>query len=70
MGKEPVPDVPAMTRFFREVIGCNCPDEVLRHIEVQRGSSAVKACSAIVNCASIRKTTDHEGRIDSWVAFC
>ena len=46
MGKEPVPDVPAVTRFVREVIGCNCPDEVFRHVEVQRGSSAVKACSA------------------------
>ena len=46
MGKEPIPDVPAVTRFVREVIGCNCPDEVFRHIEVQRGSSAVKACSA------------------------
>jgi hypothetical protein len=46
MGKEPVPNVPAVTRFVREVIGCNCPDDVFRHIEVQRGSSAVKACSA------------------------
>jgi hypothetical protein len=46
MGKEPVPDVPAVTRFVREVIGCNCPDEVFQHIEGQRGSSAVKACSA------------------------
>ena len=46
MGNEPVPDVPAVTRFVREVIGCNCPDEVFRHIEVQRGSSAVKACSS------------------------
>ncbi len=31
---------------MREVIGCKCPDEVFRHIEVQRGSSAVKSCSA------------------------
>ena len=46
MGNEPVPDVPAVTRFVREVIGCNCPDEVFRHIEIQRGSSAVKACTA------------------------
>ena len=45
MGKEPVPNVPAVTRFVREVIGCNCPDEVFRHVEIQRGSSAVKACS-------------------------
>ena len=48
MGKEPVPNVPVVTRFVREVIGCNCPDEVFRHIAIQRGSSAVKACS--VDC--------------------
>jgi hypothetical protein len=48
MGKELIPDVAAVTRFVREVIGCNCPDEVFRHIEIQRGSSAVKACS--VDC--------------------
>lgn len=46
MGKESVPNAQAVTRFVREVIGCNCPDEVFRHIEVQRGSSGVKACSA------------------------
>jgi hypothetical protein len=46
MGKEPSPNVPAVTRFVREVIGCDCPDSVFRHIELQRGSSAVKACSA------------------------
>ena len=46
MGKEQVPDAPAVTRFVREVIGCNCPDEVFRHIEVQRGSSALRTCSA------------------------
>ncbi len=46
MGNAPVPNVPAVTRFVREVIGCNCPDHVFRHIEVQRGSSAVKACAA------------------------
>jgi len=46
MGKEPIPDVPAVTRFIREVIGCNCPDAVFQHIEIQRGSSAVKGCSA------------------------
>src|SRR5437879_3167509 len=45
MGKEQVPDVPAVKKFVREVIRCNCPDEVFRHIEVQRGSSAVNACS-------------------------
>ena len=46
MGKEPSADVPEVTRFVREVIGCNCPDEVFRHIEIQHGSSAVKACPA------------------------
>lgn len=46
MGKEPVPNVPAVTRFVREVIGCNCPDKVFRRIEVQPGSSAIRSCSA------------------------
>ncbi len=46
MGRKSVPNVQAVTRFVREVIGCNCPDEVFQHIEIQRGSSAVKACSA------------------------
>ncbi len=46
MGKESVPNVQAVARFVREVIGCNCPAEVFRHVEIQRGSSAVKACSA------------------------
>jgi hypothetical protein len=46
MGNESTPNIPAVTRFVREVIGCNCPDEVFRHIEVQRGSSAINTCSA------------------------
>jgi hypothetical protein len=46
MGKEPIPNIPAVTRFVREVMGCNCPDEVFCHIEVQRGSSAITTCSA------------------------
>ena len=46
MGKEPIPNIPAVTKFVREIIGCNCPDEVFRTIEVQRGSSAVETCSA------------------------
>jgi hypothetical protein len=46
MGKEPVPNVQAVTKFVREVIECNCPDEVFWRIEIQRGSSAVTACSA------------------------
>ena len=44
----PIPNIPAVTRFVREVIGCNCPDEVFHQIEVQRGSSAIKTCS--VDC--------------------
>ncbi len=46
MGQESVQNVQAVTRFVREVIGCNCPDEIFRHMELQRGSVAVKACSA------------------------
>src|SRR5690242_17336666 len=46
MGKEPVPNVPVATVFVREVIGCNCPDEVFRQTAIQRGSSAGKACSS------------------------
>ena len=46
MGKQSVPDAATVTRFVREVIGCNCPDEVFRRIEIQRGSSVVKACLA------------------------
>jgi len=46
MEKQPTPNVPAVIRFVREVIGCNCPDDVFRRIEVQRGSSAIKSCSA------------------------
>ncbi len=46
MGKAPVPNVPTVIRFVRQVIGCNCPDEVFRHIEVRQGSSSVKTCSA------------------------
>ncbi len=46
MGKELAPNVPVVTRFLREVIGCNCPDEAFRRIEIQRGSSAVNSCSA------------------------
>ncbi len=42
----PIADTAAVTRFVREVIGCNCPDELFRDIQVRRGSSAVKACPA------------------------
>lgn len=46
MEEERVPNIPVVTRFVREVIGCNCPDEVFRKIEVRRGSSAVQSCLA------------------------
>jgi hypothetical protein len=36
-------DIPIVTRFVREVLGCNCPDEVFRRVEVQTGSTAVKS---------------------------
>ena len=39
-------DIPIVTRFVREVLGCNCPDEVFRRVEVQTGSAAVKSCLA------------------------
>jgi hypothetical protein len=39
-------DLPIVTRFVREVLGCNCPGEVFRRVEVQTGSSAVKSCPA------------------------
>ena len=45
MAETPV-NVPEVTRFVRNVLGCNCGDEVFRSIQVTRGSSAVKACSA------------------------
>ena len=43
---ESLASVAAVTRFVREVIGCDCPDEVFRHVEVLRGSSVVKSCPA------------------------
>ncbi len=46
MRSEQAVNVPAVTRFVREVIGCNCPDEVFQRIEIRRGSEAVKSCSA------------------------
>ncbi len=46
MDKEGAANVPAVTRFVREVLGCHCPEEVFRQIEVQRGSSAIKSCPA------------------------
>ena len=34
----------AVTRFVREVLGCNCPDEVFQRMCFQRGSTAVRSC--------------------------
>jgi hypothetical protein len=38
-------NVPVVKRFVREVVGCNCPDEVFKRVEVKLGSSAIKSCS-------------------------
>jgi hypothetical protein len=35
-----------VTQFVRQVIGCDCPDEVFRRVEVRSGSTAVKCCPA------------------------
>jgi hypothetical protein len=43
MAEEQTANVPVVTRFVREVIGCNCPDEVFRRIEVQWGGAAISA---------------------------
>ena len=39
-------NVPKITRFVREVLGCNCSDEVFQRVELKRGSTAIKSCSA------------------------
>ncbi len=39
-------DIPAVTRFVRQVLGCSCPDEVFRQVEITRGSTAVTSCVA------------------------
>jgi hypothetical protein len=46
MGHERRLNVLILIRFIREVLGCNCPDEVFRRVEVQTGSTAVKCCPA------------------------
>ena len=38
------PNRAAITRFVREVLGCNCPDSVFRQVTVRRGSTAVRSC--------------------------
>ena len=45
MENESLASVAVITRFVREVIGCDCPDEVFRHVEVRRGSTAIKICA-------------------------
>ena len=40
------PNLAAITRFVREVLGCNCPDAVFKQIKVQRGATAVRSCPA------------------------
>ena len=39
-------NVPVVKRFVREVVGCTCPDEVFKQVEVKTGSSAIRSCSA------------------------
>lgn len=46
MKNERPASVPGVTKFIREILGCNCPDEVFRDVEVRRGSTAVKSCPA------------------------
>jgi hypothetical protein len=46
MANEKLVNVPVVIKFVREVIGCNCPAEALRHVEAWRGSTAVKSCPA------------------------
>ena len=44
MENESLASVAVITRFVREVIGCDCPDEVFRHVEIRRGSTTIKSC--------------------------
>lgn len=46
MDNEQAANVPAVKRFVREVIGCDCPDDVFRDVRIRRGSSAVQAFAA------------------------
>jgi hypothetical protein len=39
-------NVRAVKRFVREVVGCTCPDEVFKRVEVKPGSSAIRSSSA------------------------
>ena len=44
MENESLASVAAITRFVREVTGRDCPDEVVRHVEVRRETTTVKSC--------------------------
>jgi hypothetical protein len=46
MGNQRKVNLPVVKRFVREVVGCNCPDEVFKRVEVKAGSSAITSCSA------------------------
>lgn len=46
MANERRANVPVVTQFVRQVIGCDCPDEVFQRVEVRSGSTAVKCCPA------------------------
>ena len=43
MATEGLANVPMVTRFVREVVGRNRPDEVFQRVEVRRGSIAAKS---------------------------
>ena len=45
MEDDSLASVAVITKFVREVIGCDCPEEVFRHVQVRRGSTAVKSCT-------------------------
>ena len=46
MDNERKVNVPVVKRFVREVVGCTCPDEVFKRVEVKPESSAIRSCSA------------------------
>ena len=46
MAEERRVNVPVLKRFVREVVGCTCPDEVFKRVEVKMGSTAIRSCGA------------------------
>jgi hypothetical protein len=38
-------NVSVVKRFVRQVVGCTCPDEVFKRVEVKPRSSAIRSCS-------------------------